>query len=862
MDPDKWRRVKEVFDDAVALETGAQSEYVAKACQGDNEVLSEVETLLRHHQGASSQFLNQTPLGAGETAYVTDAPTASRRVGSRVGAYHILKELGRGGMGEVYRAARVDGTYEKEVAVKFVRGGFDTASVVERFRNERQILASLDHPNIARLLDGGTTEDGVPYLVMELIEGIPIDEYCHQHGLAITRRLELFREVCSAVQYAHQHLVIHRDIKPGNILVGDDGTPKLLDFGIAKILDSTAGAEPTQFRPMTPEYASPEQVRGAPITTATDIYSLGVVLYQLLTGRSPYALKTRDSHELAQAICDRDPQKPSSRVLVSDSRTKSAIATPVKAEVRDNSPAKLKRRLSGDLDNILLMALRKEPGKRYASVEQFSEDIRRNVQGLPVRATRGSWSYRARKFVLRNKGGVAAAALILLSLTLGMTLILREKRIAERRFNDVRKLANSLIFEIDDSIRDLPGATSARKLLVSRALEYLDRLSGEANGDPTLQRELATAYERVGDVLGHPYAANLGDTAGAIQSYKKALAIRRSLAAHNRTDSKLQNDIVGTYFRIANALEVTSDRTGALDAFQTALPIAQQLEQTSPSSAHADLLAGVHYFMAQLLAQTGDQDRALANYEQARSVRSAALEKDSQNISLRSHLAADYIGVANEIELKGRHDEAIEMETKAVQILQQLSRDNPNSASLREYYAESLSQIAGLYDAKGDLEAALVPARQSHEIFKSLLVADPKDHLARANYAFSDLDMGVPLLHLKRNNEALAAFREAIATFEAMSPEQSGDRYLRSGLARAYSSVGEAFLDMAQRAPNNWDPKLVREARSWYEKSADVWAQKQKLAEIANDESGEPKIVLAARSRCDEILNRTSSARH
>jgi len=296
-----------------------------------------------------------------------------------------------------------------------------------------------------------------------------------------------------------------------------------------------------------------------------------------------------------------------------------------------------------------------------------------------------------------------------------------------RRFNDVRTLANSLIFEIDDSIRDLPGATSARKLLVSRALQYLDRLSGEASGDPSLQRELATAYERVGDVLGHPYAANLGDTPGALASYRKALAIRESLAAETmRNDSKLQNEIVGNYFRIANALEITSDRVGALNAFQRALPMAQQLNQNSPSSMYADQLAGIHYYIAQLLARAGDRDHALTNYEQARSLRSEALEKDPTNPSLRSHLAADYIGVAKLTEHAGHHDEAIAMETKAVEILQQLTRDHSNSASLREYYAESLRQIAGMYGAKGDNDAAVTSARQAHEIFQNLLAADPK----------------------------------------------------------------------------------------------------------------------------------------
>jgi eukaryotic-like serine/threonine-protein kinase len=310
MNPERWRQVREVFDHAVLLDVSKRASYLDAACAADSELRNEVESLLLSNSQAAG-FLNTPAMDLAQAA-PNPAPT---RIGRRIGAYNVLEEIGHGGMGEVYRAGRADGQYEKQVAIKLVRGGYDSAAVLDRFRHERQILASLDHPNIARLLDGGTTDDGIPYLVMELIEGTRIDEYCDAHELNVNGRLQLFLQVCSAVQYAHQRLVIHRDIKPGNILVTKEGVPKLLDFGIAKILDPSAGVEATIAGPLTPEYASPEQIRGEPITTATDVYSLGVVVYQLLVGRSPYPAKTRTPHEFARAICEFEPERPSVAVM-------------------------------------------------------------------------------------------------------------------------------------------------------------------------------------------------------------------------------------------------------------------------------------------------------------------------------------------------------------------------------------------------------------------------------------------------------------------------------------------------------------------------------------------------------------------
>ena len=859
MNSERWQQVKKVLDGALALESGSQSAYVEQACGGDSELQGEVKTLLRHHLQAPSHFLNQ-PVADIPGAVETNLQGALSRVGRRVGVYQILEEIGSGGMGEVYRAARVDGLYEKQVAVKLVRGGYDTAALLERFRTERQILASLDHPNIARLLDGGTTEDGVPYLVMELIEGTRIDEYCDQGSLSITARLELFRQVCSAVQYAHQHLVIHRDIKPGNILVTGDGTPKLLDFGIAKLLGPEGGSETSLLRPMTPEYASPEQIRGESITTATDVYSLGVVLYGLLTGHSPYATETGAPHELAGAICESEPARPSSVVTraVKPVRAAEGVAiTPMAiSQSREGSLAKLRRRLTGDLDNILLTALRKEPQRRYGSVEQLSEDIRRHLEGLPIKAFRDSWTYRTGKFVRRHVTGVAATGVVILTLILGLGMTLREKRMAERRFNDVRKLANSLIFEIDNSIRDLPGSTPARKLLVTRALEYLDSLSREAKGDPSLQRELATAYERVGDVLGHPYAANLGDSAGAIQSYRKALVIRESLATANPGDQDMQRELVGNYIRIANTLEVTADLDGALSAIQKALPIAEKLAATKADPVTLDHLGGGYYFAAGLLARTGKPDAALESFRKAASTHERALLADGKNMFIRTHLAGDSIGIARLLDRNGQHAQAAEMEDKAIGILDEASKANSNNATLREYLAEAINYSAHTHQELGNAAEGLARFERSHQMFAELAGADAKNPLAQVNLAFSQNGIGQCLRMLGRLDEAGKAYGEAASRFEKMAPATTTDRYVRSGLANAYSGMGNVYESMAMKPRVNASQRRQNwiQARSWFERSQQIWNEKVKRSELESDEHVEVKIIADAIARCDQHL--------
>ncbi len=864
MNPERWQRVKQLLEEAIALNAVERASFLDVACDGDIELRREIDSLLASHEQAGTDFL--------ETAVVnlSAGGPGPMQSGRRIGVYQIVEEIGRGGMGEVYRAVRADGQYTKEVAVKLVRGGLDSASVQQGFRNERQILASLDHPNIGRLLDGGTTEDGIPYLVMELIEGIRIDAYCDDHKLSITERLRLFRQVCSAVQFAHQRLVIHRDIKPSNILVTKEGVPKLLDFGIAKILDPAgldADATVTIARAMTPEYASPEQVRGEPITTASDVYSLGVVLYQLLTGRSPYPAETRTSLEMARAVCDTDPGRPSTAVLkvqVVRSGVRLEELTPEQVgRLRETSPAKLHRRLAGDLDNIVLMALRKEPTRRYASVEQFSEDIRRHLEALPVTAVKDSWAYRTDKFVKRHRAAVAVTVTATLALAAGVGVVVREariasenQRVAEKRFNDVRKLANSLMFEIHDSIRDLPGSTPARKLLVSRSLEYLDSLNQQSKGDASLQRELASAYQRVGDVLGYPYIANLGDSVGALQSYRKAIAILEPLAASHPEDTQLQGVLADDYFRSSNVLESTGDFHEALNTMKKALPLTERLAASNTGSTRADILAGNYYFTAGLLSNFGDAPGAADSYRHAASIRQAALKTDPENASLRTHLAADYCGIAKAVFDTGDFDQAVQMQTKGVDILGEVSAARPNNATLREFLGEAIDRLAGFYEDHGVPIKALDYFHQSHEIFENLLAADPRNFLAKSNFGFSENGIARALLSSGNPESAQKAFRKAAQTFEELSPSTSKSRYVRTGLADSYFGLGSTFAAWATQPHRSTSERrqFWQEARSWFQKSSAVWAEKERLGEIESSERDAVAKVAKSLAECDAEL--------
>ncbi|HEY1678392.1 MAG TPA: hypothetical protein VGG04_11825 [Candidatus Sulfotelmatobacter sp.] len=511
----------------------------------------------------------------------------------------------------------------------------------------------------------------------------------------------------------------------------------------------------------------------------------------------------------------------------------------------EGSSAKLRRRLSGDLDVITLKALRKDPQRRYASVEQFAEDIRRHLDGLPVQAAPDSLRYRGRKFVLRHKAGVAASLLIVLAVSGGVATTIREARIAaahqrraEQRFNDVRKLANSLMFEIHDAIRDLPGSTPARRLLVTRAQEYLDNLSAQSKGDPSLQSELSAAYERVGDVLGYPYGANLGDKPGAVRNYQKAQAIRESLAASNPNDQGLQRDLINVYFRLAQTFEAGGEFPEALAVLNKGQSLAQRLSLNTNDPSLADYAAGGLYFSAEIQSRTGDWDGALQNYQRGAAIRKEAIQRSPEYLLLRSHLAADYSGIAQCLAHQNDFPHSIEMQSKSNALLEDLTKSNPGNATLSEYLGEAKNRLATYEWESGNYPAGLDSYRAAHEIFSGLVAADPRNSLAKANFGFSDNGIGHTLVAMRKPAAAIKFFHESIASFDEMSVATSGNRYGRSGLADAYSGLGEAYLAMA-RAKNvsaGQRNEYRQNARSSCEKSLNLWNDKLHRGELESVE--------------------------
>lgn len=625
MTPERWARLRRLFAESYTLDDAARRQFLDDDCGDDPGLRAELESLLAADCEAE-RFLE---VSAVEQVLGSDSMLQPSPVGRRFGAYRVLAEIGRGGMGVVYRAVRDDDAYHQEVALKLLPSGLESEVFAERFRRERQILASLEHPNIARLLDGGADETGRPYYVMELVDGEPLDAYCGRLDLGIEERIELIRTVCSAVALAHSRLVVHCDLKPANILVTADGILKLLDFGIARLVEPDQQPRPaTTGWWMTPEYASPERLRGEPVTTAADVYALGVMLYELLTGRRPHDLGSGSPEEVVRAVCEQEPIRPSHVVTRSGALTGGAGVEPPQlspAGPPDANPRRLRRRLAGDLDTIVLRALAIDPARRYGSVIQLSDDLRRHLAGLPIRARPDRFAYRAGKFVGRYRAAVVAAALAVVSLCGGLVATIQQTRVArveraaaERRFDEVRGLARTFIFEIHDAVATLPGSTAVRARIVEVGLEYLGRLEAEATDDLGLQAELAAAYERIAAVQGGVGVANLGDREGAIRSQRRALALREAIAAAIPSEVGVQLALARAHSTLGDLLGEAGDREGRLLHAGEALKIRGAARLQAPADpAVRRAVASSQWDMAQLKVDDGDLGAGLEGFEAA-----------------------------------------------------------------------------------------------------------------------------------------------------------------------------------------------------------------------------------------------------
>ncbi len=745
-DPGRWREAKRILDEALERPAAARPAFIAEACGSDEDLRLDVESL------AAAAEHDDNILDAPVSVPFEDLPPRSR-LGERIGAYELLSELGRGGMGTVYLARRADDEFQKKVAIKLVSGGLADDVALGRFRSERQISASLDHPHIARLLDGGTTEAGEPYFVMEYVEGEPLLRYCETRRLSTRERLRLFQDVCAAVQYAHQNLVVHRDLKPGNVLVTAEGEAKLLDFGIAKMLDpggaARAGQETaTLYRMLTPDYASPEQVRGQPVTTASDVYALGVVLYELVAGRRPYHVENPEPAELLRLVCEEDPEKPSTLAGA--------------------------REVQGDVDAIVMKAMRKEPERRYASAAALSEDIDRHLRGRPVLARRGTTAYRAGKFVRRHRFGVAAAGLLLVALAGGVWATLREARRAraaearaERRFNDVRKLANSFLFEFHDAIRDLPGSTQARALLVQRALEYLDGLSRESSRDRALRRELADAYQKVGDVQGNPFAANLGDTKGALESYRKAISLLEPTVQGGQGTPEERSSLANAYLVSGGITLAAGNPQGSVELARKGLKLREELASLESGNVRRQMdLAQAWQWLAFNLGAAGQDEEGFRALGEQRAVLLERQKAAPEDRGVHGSLAQNLYLTGSARTRAGDFVGALDSFREAAAAQGKLLEGEPTSVALQRSLAYTYTEIGNTRFALGDASAALPEYRRALALFESMAAADPKSTDPILGIAMSRHNLGEALDRLKRMAEALAEYRRARPAYE------------------------------------------------------------------------------------------------
>jgi serine/threonine protein kinase len=853
----QWQQVKAALADAMALTDEARAAFLERLGSADPALRAEVESLLAAEELAGTGFM-ETPAPA--AIGFDDAPV--KFVGRRLGPYELLAQIGAGGMGEVYRAARVDREYRQEVAIKLVRAGPESSFIANRLRAERQILASFAHPNIARLLDGGTTEEGIPYLVMELIDGQPITQYCDGRRLDTASRLRLFVQVCAAVQYAHQRMVIHRDLKPSNILVTPDGVPKLLDFGIAKILRSDTVAVAidltvTAFGMLTPQYASPEQFTGEAVTAVSDVYSLGVILYEILTGSPPYLLpNTGNAPEVVLAVLTKEPKKPSS-----------VVRPPTGPRARSESPERLSRRLRGDLDNIVLMALRKEPQRRYAGAEQFAEDIRRHLQHLPVIARTDTLGYRTASFIRRHTLGVVATGVALAALLAGIVVTTWEARVAgvqresaEHRFGEIRKLANSLIFDVHDSIRDLPGSSKTRHVLIDTSLHYLNGLSREAPGDPGLERELAAAYDRLGDLQGRVFAANEGDYLGARASYQSSLALLQAALRQDPGNSNVRRDLVVSCGKLSDLLWLTGDAAGALEYSRlTVMHSAALADANGREPRFQGLLASAQLdYGYKLYHIRGDRVQALHYMQPAVEILAKLSAVDPNNQRFARTLALGYGRMAEVIASdESRSQDAWPLQLKQQRLLDQLIAAAPASDDLAHLHAFAQHEAAMTLLRMGRPDEALGFAQNALAAFRSLSASDTKIEEYHADIGFALDDVaGIALLR-REPERAVALLQEAMtqtAELGAASAPQS--RMARADTESLLSDAESALAvdtrrDSFQRGRDREDAcQHLKEALAVYTATSGRFAE---AAQQLRQQSGKL-------DRCRQLLNRGEPA--
>jgi predicted Ser/Thr protein kinase len=819
---EQFLRVEGIVTAALALPEEERMVLIAQQCGSDRALAQEVFQLL--DACAAEDRLTE------ECRKVPPASVEDSLEDTRIGPYEIDRLLGHGGMGTVYLAHRADGQFEQKVAIKLIDLPLTTDLFRERFRQERQILADLHHPFIARLLDGGVSAEDRLYLVLEYIDGVPVDRFCEQRGLTLNQRIALLLLVCEAVQFAHQNLIVHRDLKPDNILIVDDGTPRLLDFGTAKMLSPSPARQQSDltcagYLTFTPRYASPEQILGHPITTASDTYALGVLLYLLLTGTLPYEIKDFTTAEMLRTVCEEPPHKPS---LSFDAKP-----------------------LNQDLKAILMKALRKEPQERYLTAESLAADLRAYLAGRPVAARRGTLRYRASKFVHRHRWGILAATVLLVTLLAGVAGVLwqasvanRERGKAEARSGEMRHLSESLLSELDDAIKQLPGSTKAQKLLVTRVLEHLDRVAADAQGDRSMQLELANAYTRLANLQGDAYDQNLGDPAGALISIDKAIALSTPWIDQGRDREALQmvayaqlsrarilfgtapiqQAIASTRLAIADyehLIELPGSRSGdfseaataysllgdeqgvviaqslndlaaAKDAYRKSTDLENRALLLDPHAANAAHLLIANQLAIAAIEKVSDPAQAIRDVQsglQRFSALSAEQRQSLRMIRIRDSLLVDEAVALAQL---GKYGEAEAILADSVSAATRRAATDPQDMRALADFAFSYDRTADVYEIAADSAlgaspeeqrkngaSALIALTQEHAGLEKILQQNPSQNEWRPVLADVEVRLGTIQYALHRGGNAAELVRNGlVALREAVQKDQDSPEIL------------------------------------------------------------------------------------
>lgn len=767
MTRERWECVKHVLALLEGMDGPARQAALAQACGDDAELREEVVSLLAHEDRVD--VFDRTP--AGEPA--------------QIGPYCIRNLLGSGGMGAVYLAERSDDQYRKLVAIKLIQA-FSGPDLERRFRRERQILAGLEHPYIARLLDGGSLSDGRPYLVMDYVDGQRIDSYVDERKLPVAATLRLFLKVCSAVQFAHQNLIVHRDLKPGNILVTAAGEPRLLDFGIARLLaDSNAESEHTQpfERLLTPSSASPEQVSGGAVTTATDVYSLGVLLYRLLTGVSPYAGARDLRTDPGRVIQQHDPPPASEAPGIT---------------------LRLQRALHGDLDCVLAKALEKDPARRYPTVEEFAADIRRQLEGRPVKARKPTWFYRARKFVRRHRVPLSAAALLLFAITAGVggtLLYARRAQAAEaradRRLQELRRMSESLLFEFYDAIQNLPGSTNARALVARRALEYLDQMAAEDNKDRAVQRDLAAAYLRLGGVLVGERAPHLGSDEATFRNtsatYQKALAIRRVLFRANPRDAAARKDLAAALWAVANVEQMQGHYHAARRYLDERLKL---LQEVAGMPQFQYMLATTYGAYADLDRATGNRDEALRFAKQGLALRQGLLATDANKDRAERVVGLSHEAVGYALAALQQYREAAGEHALALQIFERLAAGSPTDTDLKRNASVAEENLCEVLARASDASRAIRYCLHAAAVTDAMYAADRSNLQNSEDRAAAWATLGFALHAARHTSEALRWEQNAVNEYSMLMKEDAYSPDVADSYAEALVELARIQQDL------------------------------------------------------------------